>query len=355
MRIGVLGGGQLGRMLGLAGVAMGHEFVFFDDGENPCAAAVGEVRKLTPLGKLDDLDVLTYEFENVFEAVDEASKSGITVAPARRAIEVSSDRLAEKDFFTSLKIPTARYRPFTTEGELKTAAEELGYPCVAKTARFGYDGKGQMVLDSEADIAVCTAMSAGAPMVLEAFVPFGRELSLVAARSNDGEKVFYPLVHNAHRDGILRTTIAPAPDVPESMQEEAETLFGNLLDELKYVGVAALELFQLNDEILANEMAPRVHNTGHWTIEGAETSQFENHLRAITGAPLGSTAPRGSSAMVNLIGVDPNPQRILAIEGAHYHWYGKEVRPGRKVGHVTLRADDQADLGRRLAELSALV
>jgi 5-(carboxyamino)imidazole ribonucleotide synthase len=347
MKVGVLGGGQLGRMLGLAGVPLGHEFVFFDDGDSPCAGAVGEVRPIG--GNTSDIDVLTYEFENVFDAVDKASRSGIAIAPARRAIEVSSDRLAEKDFFTDLKIPLARYRAFSSEDELRAVAEELGYPCVAKTRRFGYDGKGQAVLEKPGDVA---GIKDG---VLEAFVPFGRELSVVGTRSEQGTKVFYPLVQNAHSEGILRTTIAPAPNVSEELQSQAEEMAGRITDALDYVGTMALELFQLNDELLANEMAPRVHNTGHWTIEGAETSQFENHIRAVTGMPLGSTKPVGSVAMVNLIGVDPNPNRILAIEGAHYHWYGKEVRPGRKVGHVTLVCPDTESLGRRLAELSGVL
>ena len=352
MKIGVLGGGQLGRMLGLAGVPLGHEFVFFDDGDAPCTAAVGEVRRLGPLGELGDLDVLTYEFENVFAAVDAAARSGVTVAPARRAIEVSSDRLSEKDFFTSLRIPTARYRPFSTQAELEQAAEELGFPCVAKTRRFGYDGKGQRVLEKPED---AEGLADGTEMLLEAFVPFGRELSIVCTRAADGQKAFYPVVQNMHSAGILRTTIAPAPDLAAELQTHAEGMIGAIADELGYLGTLALELFQLNDELMANEMAPRVHNTGHWTIEGAETSQFENHVRAITGLPLGSTAARGACAMVNLIGVDPNPKRILAIDGAHYHWYGKEVRPGRKVGHVTLVAEDSETLGRRMAELSAVI
>jgi 5-(carboxyamino)imidazole ribonucleotide synthase len=350
MKVGVLGGGQLGRMLGLAGIPLGHQFVFFDDGETPCAGDVGEVRPL--YGSLDGLDVLTYEFENVFDAVDKATRHGVTVAPSRRAIEVSSDRLAEKDFFTSLQIPTARYRPFGSQQDLESAAADLGLPCVAKTRRFGYDGKGQSVVEKEADLM---GLADGTEMILEAYVPFGRELSIVCTRAADGTKAFYPLVQNMHSQGILRTTIAPAPDLPDGMQQNAEHMVAAIANELEYVGTLALELFQLNDELMANEMAPRVHNTGHWSIEGAETSQFENHIRAITGAPLGSTKPRGHCAMVNLIGVDPNPKRIQAIEGAHYHWYGKEVRPGRKVGHVTLVCEDSETLGRRLAELSAVL
>lgn len=355
MKIGVLGGGQLGRMLGLAGVAMGHEFVFYDDGDNPCAGAVGEVRPLEDLGSVRDLDVLTYEFENVFEAVDKAYRAEVIVAPGRRAIEMSSDRLTEKDFFTSLKIPTARYRPFDSPATLDDAVEQIGYPCVAKTRRFGYDGKGQMVLQSDQDREACLAMAGERPMVLEAFVPYSREVSLVCTRAASGDKAFYPLVENWHKDGILHTTLAPAPSLTQELQAEGEALVGAIADDLDYVGTLAVEFFQIHDELMANEMAPRVHNTGHWTIEGAETSQFENHIRAITGMPLGSTAPIGMSAMFNLIGIQPNPDMILSMPGAHLHWYGKEVREGRKVGHVTIRADEEADFGRNIAMAAAML
>ncbi len=355
MKIGVLGGGQLGRMLGLAGIAMGHEFVFYDDGERPCAGPVGEVRPLAELGPLRDLDVLTYEFENVFEAVDRAYRQEVIVAPGRRAIEVSSDRLTEKDYFTSLKIPTARYRPFDNPATFDEAVAQIGYPCVAKTRRFGYDGKGQMVLQGEQDREACLAMAGEKPMVLEAFVPFSREVSLVCTRAANGQKVFYPLVENWHRDGILITTLAPAPGLTPELQEQAEGYVGAIADELAYVGTLAVEFFQIHDELMASEMAPRVHNSGHWTIEGAETSQFENHIRAITGSPLGSTAAIGMSAMFNLIGIQPNPDMILSMPGAHLHWYGKEVREGRKVGHVTVRSDSEADFGRNIAMASAMI
>lgn len=355
MKIGVLGGGQLGKMLGLAGVAMGHEFVFYDDGDKPCAGSVGEVRPLGDLGSVRDLDVLTYEFENVFAAVHKAIRAGVAVAPGRRAIEVSSDRLTEKDFFTSLKIPTPRYRPFEDPRSMEAAIQELGYPCVAKTRRFGYDGKGQMVLRSDDDRRACLQMMGEKPMVMEAFVSFSREVSLVCTRSASGQRAFYPLVENWHKDGILITTLAPAPGLTGELQAQAEEYVGKIADELDYVGTLAVEFFQVNDELMANEVAPRVHNTGHWTIEGAETSQFENHIRAITGAPLGSTAPLGMSAMFNLIGVNPNPDVILKMAGAHYHWYGKEVRPGRKVGHVTVRADEEADFGRNIALASSIL
>jgi 5-(carboxyamino)imidazole ribonucleotide synthase len=342
-------------MLGLAGIAMGHEFVFYDDGERPCAGPVGEIRPLADLGSLRDLDVLTYEFENVFEAVDKAYRQEVIVAPGRRAIEVSSDRLTEKDYFTSLKIPTARYRPFEDGATVDQAVEQIGYPCVAKTRRFGYDGKGQMVLQGEQDREACLAMAGEKPMVLEAFVPFSREVSLVCTRAANGQKMFYPLVENWHRNGILVTTLAPAPGLTPGLQEQAEVYVGGIADELGYVGALAVEFFQIHDELMANEMAPRVHNTGHWTIEGAETSQFENHVRAITGVPLGSTGAIGMSAMFNLIGIEPNPDAILSLPGAHLHWYGKDVHPGRKVGHMTVRCDTEADFGRSIAMAGAIL
>jgi 5-(carboxyamino)imidazole ribonucleotide synthase len=232
-----------------------------------------------------------------------------------RALQQGQDRLVEKELFRRLGIPTARF------GSL----EDVGVPALVKSRRLGYDGKGQRVVESHEAI--------GDEELAEGIVPFRRELSIVAVRGSTGETAFYPLVENEHRGGILVVSRAPAPDAP---QREAEEIAGRLLDELAYVGVLAVELFDVDGELLANEFAPRVHNTGHWTIDGAETSQFENHLRAILGLPLGSTAARGPSVMVNLVGGTPPIERLLAIPAAHVHLYGKEPRPGRKLGHVTL-------------------
>ena len=315
MIVGVIGGGQLGRMLGLAGIPLGLSFRFLDPSPEAPAAEVGELL----VGEYDDPELLdrladgaaavTYEFENV----PVASARRVGAVPASAALEASQDRLVEKQLFRRLGIPTPRID------------DEVGtFPAILKTRRLGYDGKGQRLVE--------TWQGSDPGHVLEERVPFDRELSLLAVRGADGDTRFYPLVENVHEGGILRTSRAPAADAP---QAEAEAYAVELLDELGYVGVLALELFDVGGRLLANEFAPRVHNTGHWTIEGAATSQFENHLRAVLGLPLGSTESR-PSFLVNLIGTTPARDDVLRIPGAHLHLYGKEAREGRKLGHVTL-------------------
>ncbi len=315
MIVGVIGGGQLGRMLALAGIPLGLSFRFLDPSPNAPAGEVGELL----VGPYDDpalldrladgADVVTYEFENV--PVEAAERVG--ALPAAAALEASQDRLVEKQLFRRLGIPTPRI-----DDEVET------FPAILKTRRLGYDGKGQRLVE--------TWEGPGPSHVLEERVAFDRELSLLAVRGREGDTRFYPLVENVHEGGILRTSRAPAADAP---QAEAEAYATKLLDELGYVGVLALELFDVGGRLLANEFAPRVHNTGHWTIEGAATSQFENHLRAVLGLPLGATESR-PSAMFNLIGSVPASEDVLRIPGARLHRYGKEPRPGRKLGHVTL-------------------
>ncbi len=316
--VAVIGGGQLGRMLGLAGVPLGLSFRFLDPAPDAPAAAVGELL----VGPYDDTALLrrlvdgaavvTYEFENV--PVTAATCTGALPPPA--ALEAGQDRLAEKRLFDRLGIPTPRY------GSLA----ETGVPALVKSRRLGYDGKGQRRVDVPGPVAD--------DELAEEVVAFDRELSLLAVRGADGDTRFWPLVENTHRDGILRLSRVPAARAP---QEEAERYGRLLLDALDYVGVLALELFEVEGRLLANELAPRVHNSGHWTIEGAVTSQFENHLRAVLGWPLGSTALAGEPVvMANLVGAAPGRAGLLGIDGAHVHLYGKEPRPGRKLGHVTL-------------------
>ncbi len=315
MIVGVIGGGQLGRMLALAGIPLGLSFRFLDPSPDAPAREVGELL----VGAYDDPELLdrladgaaavTYEFENV--PVEAAKRVG--AIPAAAALEGSQDRLVEKQLFRRLGIPTPRI-----DDEVET------FPAILKTRRLGYDGKGQRLVE--------TRPGTVPGHVLEERVSFDRELSLLAVRGRDGDTRFWPLVENVHEDGILRTSLAPAADAPQS---EAEDYGTRLLDELGYVGVLALELFEVDGALLANEFAPRVHNTGHWTIEGSATSQFANHLRAILGLPLGSTESR-PSLLVNLIGSTPASDDVLAIPGAHLHLYGKEPRPGRKLGHITL-------------------
>jgi len=358
--VGVLGAGQLGRMLGLAGRALGLELSFVDPTEGSPASAVGELiaRDYTDpqaLAQLAKADVVTFEFENVPVAAVRELEARVAVHPGSKALEVAQDRLNEKTLFRSLGIPTPPFEAVDTRSELSAALSRIGLPSVLKTRRLGYDGKGQAVLRSEADAEAAFARLGGVPLIIEGFVAFQRELSVVAVRSRSGEVACYPLVQNEHRGGILHKTVAPAPNVAPSAERAASQYIQKLLSELDYVGVLALELFERDGVLLANEIAPRVHNTGHFTIEGARTSQFENHLRAILGLPLGSTEVMSPCAMLNLIGAAPDARAVLAVPDAHLHWYGKEPRAGRKVGHVTVRAPDVATLEARVNELERII
>ncbi len=351
MKVGVLGGGQLGRMLALAGYPLGLSFRFLDND----AAPAGQVAELIT-GEFEseaDLDRLaagcaavTYEFENVPVAAAQYLEGRLPVFPPSRALAVAQDRLNEKSLFARLGIATPDFFNVTSREELTLAVAAAGLPSVLKTRRMGYDGKGQAVLRSPDDVAAAwEALGAGdSPLILESFVRFDRELSILSARSLTGDIAFYPLVQNEHAGGILRVSIAPAPALSPGLQEQAETIARAVLEELGYVGLLAIELFQVGDRLLANEMAPRVHNSGHWTIEGAATSQFENHLRAVLGLPLGSTRAVGCSAMLNLIGSAPPLPELLAIPDCHIHLYGKSPRRGRKLGHITLCNADTEEL-----------
>jgi 5-(carboxyamino)imidazole ribonucleotide synthase len=277
------------------------------------------------------------------------------VHPSARALEVSQDRLVEKTILQELGVGTAPFRAVDDRPSLDAAIAVLGLPAVLKTRRGGYDGKGQAVLQAPGDVDAAWSELGGVPLILERFVPFESELSIVAVRALDGTIACWPVVENTHELGILRLTRAPAPGVDAALQASAEACIRPLLDFLDYVGVCCLELFDVDGELLANEMAPRVHNSGHWTIEGAHTSQFENHLRAVLGWPLGSTDARGASAMVNCIGGLPDRDAVLAVPGAHLHDYGKNPRRGRKVGHVTVNAADAASLEPALERVLELV
>lgn len=359
-QVSVLGGGQLGRMLGLAGRALGLELLFVDPNPDSPAAAVGpllarDYEDALALEQLARADVVTFEFENVpVSAIKQLEASG-RVFPGSRALEVAQDRLHEKSCFRALGIDTPPFEPVSSPEELRAALERIGLPAVLKTRRMGYDGKGQAVLRSHADAEQAFARLGATPLILEGFVDFQRELSIIAVRGRDGQVLCYPLVENHHARGILRKTLAPAPATDDALQRNANRYVEQLLRHLDYVGVLALELFQLDQGLLANEIAPRVHNSGHWTIEGARTSQFENHLRAILGLPLGATDALSPCAMLNLIGGVPDPAALLAVPDAHLHWYGKQPRPDRKVGHVTVRAPDALTLAERVAELERLL
>jgi len=360
--VAVLGGGQLGRMLAIAGLPLGLRFRFLDPTADAPASALGPL----VVGELGDHEALTavaedavavtYEWEGVpAEAARFLEARGSRVHPPPRALDAAQDRLAEKTLFRRLGIDTPEFAVVDDRAGLDRAEGTIGLPAVLKTRRGGYDGKGQRVIRGAGDLDPAWAALGGVPLILERLVPFDRELSVLAVRGRSGDTAHWPLVENEHRDGILRVSRAPAPGTDAALERLAADYSERLLDELAYVGVIAIELFQVGDDLLANELAPRVHNSGHWTIEGAATSQFENHVRAVAGWPLGDTAARGVSGMVNCIGALPDPAPVLAIRGAHLHDYGKAPRPGRKVGHVTVVAPSPEARDDALARLAALI
>ena len=348
MRLGILGGGQLGRMLALAAYPLGVRSTVLEPAADPAAGQVcghipGEYEDYQALYRLaQQADAVTYEFENVPVESARWLAERVPVFPPPPALEVSQDRLAEKTFFRARGIPTPPFAAVDSRADFDAAVRAIGLPAVLKTRRFGYDGKGQAVLRTPADAAAAWEALGGRPLIYEGFVRFDRELSIVAARGRDGRLAVYPLVENEHRDGMLYRTLAPAPRVSAALQQQAEDYARRVMDDLNYVGVLAIEWFEQGGRLLANEMAPRVHNSGHWTLDAAVTSQFENHVRAVHGLPLGSPAAVGHSVMFNLIGTHPPFADILALPAAKLHWYGKAPRPRRKIGHVTLRADTPA-------------
>ena len=357
MTIGILGGGQLGYMLALAGYPLGLHFRFLDPSPE---APVGRIAHRVTADYTDEsaldkfahgLEVVTYEFENVPVQAARFLAERVAVYPPAAALEEAQDRLREKRLFRKLGIPTTEFAEVLKHSELDAAVEQVGLPAILKTCRMGYDGKGQWLLKTREDVEKARPELPEVPLILERFVPFRRELSILGVRARTGETAFYPLVENHHRGGILRLSLAPAPELAAGLQTNAEDAARKVLQQLDYAGVLCMEFFEVDGELLANEMAPRVHNSGHWSIEGAVTSQFENHLRAVLGFPLGSTAVMGFSAMVNLIGELPEAQDVLKVANTHLHFYGKEPRPGRKVGHVTVRADQLEKLRGRLQEL----
>jgi 5-(carboxyamino)imidazole ribonucleotide synthase len=340
MRLGIVGAGQLGRMMALAGYPLGFEFLFLD---KDTATPGGQVAPLLA-GPLDDrgllaelsrrCEVLTFDWENIPVASLEGLPGGARIYPPLRALAAAQDRLTEKRTFELLGIPTTRYAAVDSRASLELAVKSIGLPGVLKTRRLGYDGKGQFVLREPADLDRAWEALGTAPLLYENLVPFDAEVSLICVRGSEGAVMFYPLNLNAHRDGILRLTRAPYGSAV--LGRQAQRAARKLLEHFQYVGVLTIEFFVKRGKLVANEMAPRVHNSGHWTIEGAETSQFENHLRAIAGLPLGSTRARGHSAMINLVGQMPTREPLLREAGLHWHDYGKTARPGRKLGHLTI-------------------
>ena len=355
--VGILGGGQLARMMVLAGAPLGLRFVVFDPAADACAGQVAPLQ----VGAFDDLDalaefvakvdVVTFDFENVPAASAHWLAERKPVFPNPAALAVAQDRLSEKTLFRELGIPLPPFADIRSRGELAAKVAEFGAPCILKTRRLGYDGKGQFRIRSAADVdAAWQALGAqveNTGLILEGFVAFDREVSVVAVRGRDGEFRAWPLTGNWHVDGVLSASLAPAA-VTASQQETAMAYARRVAERLDYVGVFALELFCRGDELLANEMAPRVHNSGHWTSDGAETSQFENHLRAVLGLPLGATRVLGHACMLNWLGAMPDAKAVLAEPAGHWHDYGKQPREGRKVGHANLRDDSATALAEAL-------
>jgi 5-(carboxyamino)imidazole ribonucleotide synthase len=348
-------------MLALAGYQLGIEFRFFDPSSG---APVGQIGELVAADYgdhaalerfLKGVDVVTYEFESIPLSTVEFVAERVKVYPPLEALQIAQDRLLEKKLFEHLGIPTPPFAPVETLEDLREATSRIGLPVVLKTRKMGYDGKGQAVIRDDSALESAWKRLGGVPLLVEKYVSFQHELSVIGVRDPHGREVFYPPVENVHGDGILRRSTVPAPHVTPETSALAIEYSRRLLDKLEYVGVLALELFSVDGTLLANEMAPRVHNSGHWTIEGAETSQFENHLRAVLSLPLGAPSLRGAAVMLNIIGHIPSREKILAVEGAHLHLYGKAPTEKRKVGHVTLVGPSAADLERGTAVLEALV
>jgi 5-(carboxyamino)imidazole ribonucleotide synthase len=359
MRLGILGGGQLGRMLALAGSPLGVRCLFKDPAaETPARLLaeqiVADYDDEEALDRLADrVDLVTYEFENVpVEALYHLAERR-SVFPAPQALKTMQDRSKEKRLCELLGIPVPPFRSINTVEQLQTAAEEIGVPAMLKTRYSGYDGRGQRRVERRSELEPAFEALGGRLLIFEPLVPFDRELSLIAVRARDGAFTAYPLIENHHRDGILCWSRSPAPVVPPAQQARAEAYARRVMEHFGYVGAMTLEFFDVGGHLLVNEMAPRVHNSGHWTIEGAVTSQFENHLRAGLGWPLGSTRPRGHCLMMNLLGTLPDLTPILAIADAHLHLYGKAARPRRKLGHVTIVAGSAGQLEAARAQLSA--
>lgn len=357
MTVGIVGAGQLGRMLALAGYPLGLDFLFLDPAADAPAGRVAPMLNgaFTDAALLKELaqrsEVVTFDWENI--SVDALRDlSGATrISPPIPALAAAQDRVSEKKLFERLGIPTTRWRAVGSRPQLSRAIHEIGLPAVIKTRRLGYDGKGQAVVRTREDADRAWEQLGSSPLLYEEMIPFDCEVSIIGARSPRGEIAVYPLNGNVHSQGILRLTRAPFG--PARWHKLAASYLERVLEHFRYSGILTIEFFVRRGKLIANEMAPRVHNSGHWTIEGADTSQFENHLRAILDLPLGSTRPRGFSAMINLIGTLPDRHSVLAAPGVHLHDYGKEPRPGRKLGHCTIVESSATARDRRARRLLA--
>ncbi len=359
-RVGVIGSGQLGRMMALAGTPLDVEFVFYDEALNSPSSYLGKTIQPSGVNSLEGflacVDVITYESENTDADLVSAISKVKPVFPGENSLRKSQHRLVEKANFRDLGIQTADFLRVASKQDLITATEKLGFPVVLKTTTRGYDGKGQAVVKSAADIDGAWEILQGNELIAEAFVNFSRELSVIAVRDIKGNTKVYPLAENDHSEGILRVSRVPVANLSHEKQLQAKTYITTLLDSLDHVGVLTLELFDTDNGLIANEMAPRVHNSGHWTIEGTPCSQFENHVRAICGMPLGCTDARSDfSAMINIIGKHGNRETVLAMPNAFLHTYSKSERMNRKIGHINLIADSAIELEESIQALDSFI
>ena len=359
-RVGIIGGGQLARMLGADAFRLGIETIALDPSPRcpasaTCDIVVGELGDQEALGRLLDVsDVVTCELEHLPHATIDRLAGLESTRPNMNAVRICGDRLLEKRFVQGLGVETAPFHAVDDLKQAEDAARAFAGPMVLKTRREGYDGKGQAWVRTLADVEEAFASLGQRPCVAEGKVSFTRELSILGVRGLDGEVRTYPLVENVHEAGVLRLSLAPA-DVSEKLEVDAREIATAILEALDYVGVLAIELFETDKGLVVNEIAPRVHNSGHWTIEGSATSQFENHLRAVLGLPLGDTSTRGHSAMVNILGHAPPLDAMLRLPGARLHLYGKAPRENRKLGHITISASDRAELDKVVAQAMSLV
>ena len=357
MKVVVYGAGQLAQMMYLAGAPLGIEVMAVD---------VGNINVVNPIDKslsgvslkeaIDEAKRLTVEFEHVpVDLLSDAQASG-KLAPTMTAIRVGADRVIEKALLDKLNIPNCAHRVVTDINQLEEVVSELGERLIIKASLDGYDGYGQWRLTGKSGLPELTEQLKdldlkAVPLVVEQMLDFDREVSLIGARAEDGSVVVYPLAENLHHQGQLHVSVAPATGLNPELNEQAKQIFIKLANELDYVGVLAVEMFQVGDQLLVNEIAPRVHNSGHWSIQGAKTSQFENHLRAVVDLPLGETDANGVAAMINIIGCGSIAKDLLTVPGSHLQWYGKSVRPKRKMGHINVCAETYAELADRLEQL----
>jgi len=358
MKLGIVGGGQLGQMMAQSALPLGIKTAFLDPSDSACAgdtgrlicAAYDDETAVKSLGEFSD--AITFEFENVPPETVEILAQSKPANPPAAALATARDRWSEKSLFQKLNIETARLGLVDDQGSLEQAVGRVGLPAVLKTRTMGYDGKGQKVLRSHKDVAGTFEELGSVPMILEGFIDFEFEVSCIAVRDQAGHCVFYPLVQNEHREGILYRS-EPIDD--RILQTQAEIAVQAVMDELEYVGTMAFEFFVQGDKLIANEIAPRVHNSGHWTIEGSRCSQFENHVRAVMNLPLGSTENTGPVVMFNVIGKKPDVIKLITIPGVHWHDYGKSERAGRKIAHITVTASSVEELHMRADGVEALL